>query len=151
MKSESFQSLEKEKRDRFFGRKSGDVMIVPSAKQELANRETEIIKAWNIINEVYIACLVISVIYLAMGLFEGTLLMMEGVLIGALGIVLLNQTSRAAAILLISMGLITFSNSMVSWLGIVDFGERNILLASIAIWCGIRALKATLLIRGTPK
>ena len=125
-------------------------MMVPSANQGPEIPEVQLTKAWHMIHEVYIASLVISVIYLAMGIFEGRLLMVEGLLIGAIGIVLLNERSRAAAVLLLSMGIITFSNSMVSWLGIVDFGERNILLASIAIWCGIRALKATLLIRGTP-
>ncbi len=125
-------------------------MIVPSPDQRVEKLGFSDVKAWNMINEVYIACLVLSVIYIAMGLFEGALLMMEGVLIGALGILLLKETSRAAAVLLISICVISFSNSMVSWLGIVDFGERNILLAFIGIWCSVRALKATLALKGAP-
>ncbi len=125
-------------------------MIVPSPEQRTEKLRFSASQAWNMINEVYIACLVISVIYIAMGLFEGALLMMEGVLIGALGIILLKETSRAAALLLISICVISFSNSMVSWLGVIDFGERNILLAFIGIWCGIRGLKATLALKGMP-
>ena len=130
-------------------RKFGGFMIVPSSEHN-TEKLLSATRAIQMVHEVYIACLVISVIYIAMGLFEGTLLMMEGMIIGAIAIVLLRETSRAAAVLLISIAIISFSNSMVSWLGIVDFGERNILLASIGIWCGVRALKATLLIRGTP-
>lgn len=124
-------------------------MIVPSPEHS-TEKLISSTRAFQMVHEVYIACLVISVIYIAMGLFEGTLLMMEGMLIGMIGIVLLRENSRAAAVLLLSITLISFSNSMVSWLGIIDFGERNILLASIGIWCGVRALKATWAIRGAP-
>ena len=125
-------------------------MIIPTPDHNPKSRETLSFRAWQMVNEVYIACLVISVIYIAMGLYEGKLLIVEGVIIGALGILLSKETSRAAALLLISISLISFSNSMVSWLGIVDMGDRNILLSFIGLWCGMRAWKATVLLRGYP-
>ena len=124
------------------------IILIPKSNQERG--KTARFRAWERINEVYVASLILSVIYLVMGLYEGTLLMVEGVIIGALGIMLFKETSRAAAILLISIGLISSINGVVSTLGVADMGERNVLLALIVMLCGVRALKATLLIRGTP-
>lgn len=107
-------------------------------------------RAWQTINEISIACLVLAVIYIAMGIFEGELLIIEGLIIGALGILLSREMSRLAAFLLMMISLISFSNGMVSWLGIIELGERNILLAMVGLWCGARAMKATILLRGTP-
>lgn len=118
-------------------------------EQELEKKDRRF-RAWQAINEVSIACLVLAVIYIAMGIFEGELLIIEGMITGALGILLSREISRAAAFLLMAISLISFSNSMVSWLGIIELGERNILLAAIGLWCGARAIRATILLRGTP-
>lgn len=112
-------------------------------------RKDERFRAWQTINEVSIACLVLAVIYVAMGIFEGKLLIVEGLIFGALGILLSREVSRLAAFLLMGISLISFSNGMVSWLGIIEFGERNILLAVVGLWCGARAIQATILLRGS--
>lgn len=125
-------------------------MIILAMTLQKDETKTKELRAWQTINEVSVACLVLAVIYIAMGIFEGRLLIMEGLITGCLGLLLSKKISRAAALLLISISMISFSNGMVSWLGVVDFGERNILLACIGLWCGIRALKATILLRGTP-
>ena len=123
------------------------ILIMDSQKEK---RKEMRFRAWQAINEVSVACLVIAVIYIAMGLFEGKLLIAEGVITGVLGIILSKEISRAAALLLVAISLISLSNGMVSWVGMVELGERNILLGFIGLWCGFRALKATIVLRGSP-
>ena len=124
-------------------------MIFPTEDFNITQKE-HAYRAWQRINEISIACLVLGVIYIAMGLFEGHLLMIEGLITGALGYLLSREMSRAAALLILWIGLISFSNSMLSWLGIIDFGERNVLLACVGVWCGYKALKATFILKGYP-
>ncbi|MEM8857807.1 MAG: hypothetical protein AAGD96_05775 [Chloroflexota bacterium] len=124
-------------------------MIIPSDDLNITQDE-HVFRAWQKVNEISIACLVLGTIYIAMGIFEGQLLIVEGLLTGALGYLLSRDTSRAAALLILWISLITFSNSMMSWLGVIDFGERNVMLACIGLWCGYRSLKATITIKGNP-
>ena len=125
-------------------------MIFPLMNSEEKEKKEKRFRAWQIINEVSIACLVIAVVYIAMGLFEGKLLIAEGIITGILGLILSKEISRAAALLLVAISLISLSNGMVSWVGMIELGERNILLGFIGLWCGFRALKATFVLRGSP-
>ncbi|MEM9773685.1 MAG: hypothetical protein AAF902_03835 [Chloroflexota bacterium] len=124
-------------------------MIIPSDELNLKDEE-RLFRAWQTVNEISIACLVLATIYVAMGLFEGGLLIVEGIVTGILGYLLSREMSRAAAVLILWIGLITFSNSILSWLGVIDFGERNVLLACVGVWCGYKALKSTLTLKGYP-
>ncbi|MEM7802284.1 MAG: hypothetical protein AAF633_24030 [Chloroflexota bacterium] len=105
-------------------------------------------KARRTINDMSISLLVIGGCYCFMGLVTSPLLLWEGTITAVLAILLSRTLSRGASILLIVMSVIAISNSFVTMIGLDDFGQRNLPLGFISIWCAWKSLQATQILRG---
>lgn len=85
----------------------------------------------------------VAVLQALVGLFIFPGLLMDAALLAILAGIMLKWHSRVAAVLLLILAGLTAYTTLLNRLGITDEGGRNIFLAIILLWAGIRSVEAT--------
>jgi len=95
------------------------------------------------LKDVSIGFYVLAAIQGAIGAFLMPSMLIDAVLIAVLAALIQTIKSRIAAVLLCLMSAIMLVTTIITALGIAQMGGKNLWLAVIAAWCGIKAVEAT--------
>ena len=106
--------------------------------------------ALKIVEDCFKGFLTLAALQTVIGAFLMKKLIIDGVLIAALACGFKFWKSRVAAILLMAVSLVAAVATVASLLGVKGMGGRNVLLAALFVYMGVRAVQATFALRKFP-
>lgn len=95
------------------------------------------------LKEVSVGFYVLAAIQTVVGAFLMPGMIIDGVMIAVLAVLVQTIKSRVAAILLLLLTAVMLVTTVLTYLGIAQMGGKNLWLALIAAWCGVKAVEAT--------
>jgi hypothetical protein len=113
----------------------------------IEDRET----ALKIVEDCFKGFLTLAALQTVIGAFLMKKLIIDGVLIAGLACGFKLWKSRVAAILLLAIGLVAAGTTVASLMGVKDMGGRNIFLAALFVYTGIRSVQAAFALRKFPE
>jgi hypothetical protein len=91
---------------------------------------------------------VLAAIQGMVGLFITPFVLIDVAILVICGLALHRWKSRVAAVALLCISLHNAVGTVLTCFGIANFGGRNILLVSFAVWMAVRAVRAAFLLHG---
>lgn len=105
-------------------------------------------EALKTIRDASIGFFVLAVIQGAIGIFMMPSMLLDAAILAVLAGLLYWLKSRIAACLLMVMASTMAVTTVLTLLGMAEFGGRNIVLAAIVFWTAIKAIEATFKLHG---
>jgi hypothetical protein len=96
-----------------------------------------------VLKEVSVSFYVLAAIQAIVGALVMPGMIVDGILLAVLAVLVQTIKSRVAAILLLLLTSVMLVTTGMTVLGIAEMGGKNVWLALIAAWCGIKAVEAT--------
>ena len=95
------------------------------------------------LKDVSIGFYVLAALQAVVGAFLAPSMIIDGLLIAGLAVLVQTIKSRIAAILLLLLTAVMLVTTLMTFLGVAQLGGKNLWLALIATWCGVKAVEAT--------
>ena len=95
------------------------------------------------LKDVSIGFYVLAALQTVVGAFLAPSMIIDGLLIAGLAVLVQTIKSRIAAILLLLLTAVMLVTTLMTFLGVAQLGGKNLWLALIATWCGVKAVEAT--------
>jgi hypothetical protein len=83
-----------------------------------------------------------------LGVMIAPAMLIDAIILGSLGLILLKWHSRTAAVLLLIVAVLMAGVTVLNRLGVTSSGGKNIFLAIIMLIVGVRAVEATFKLHG---